>query len=339
MTAVEGVSDVDGVASSRRESRRHASRGDRVRAGVERFGLLGALATFLIVFSVWMPDRFATASNLRNMITSQAIILLLALAATIVLRTGDFDLSIAAVMTTAAASSAVITRDGGSFFVVVLVALAIGLMIGLLNGWLVVKVGVSSFITTLGMLTALSGVTFAIVDSKVIFNLDGVLLDVARQPIFGLPSRVWFGWAMVLVFWYVYERTPLGRYLLFVGGSRESARLAGLNVDRIRIGAFVASSVLAALTGVLLAGFLAGIDPSVGSGFLLQPFAGAFLGATALHVGRFNAFGTLIALYVLTAGITGLQLLGADRWVTDVFNGVALVLAVTFARLAGGRRA
>jgi ribose transport system permease protein len=201
-----------------------------------------------------------------------------------------------------------------------------------------VKVGVSSFITTLGMLTALSGVTYAITSSKTIFGLEGALLDISRHRLLDFPLRTWYGWVLVLVFWFVYERTPLGRYLLFVGGSRQAARLAGLPVDRIRIGAFVASSTLAALTGILLAGFLGGIDPSVGPGFLLQPFAAAFLGATAIHIGRFNAVGTVAALYLLIIGITGLTLLGADNWVTDVFNGVALILAVSLARVVGGRR-
>jgi ribose transport system permease protein len=115
------------------------------------------------------------------------------------------------------------------------------------------------------------------------------------------------------------------------------ARLAGLNVDRLRMAAFVTSSTIAALAGVVLIGDLGAFDPSIGPSYLLQPFAAAFLGAAALSIGRFNAFGTLIGLYLLIVGITGLQLLGAESWVSDVFNGVALILAVTVARLIGGR--
>ena len=303
-----------------------------------RYALVFVLAAFIATFAVWLPDKFWTEANFRAMVNSQAIVLLLALAATIVLRTGDFDLSIASVMTLTASTAAVIVEDGRSLWLVFVVALAVGVVVGLLNGFLVVKIGVSSFITTLGMMTALTGAAIAVTGSRQIFNLEGPMLTIARHKLLDFPLRTWYGWALVVVLWYVYERTPIGRYLVFIGGSRDAARLAGLKVDGIRIAAFLASSILAALTGIVLAGFLGGIDPNIGPGFLLQPFAAAFLGATALHIGRFNAVGTVIAIYLLVVGITGLTLLGAERWVNEVFNGGALVLAVMFARLVGRRR-
>ena len=303
-----------------------------------RYALVFVLGAFIATFAIWLPDKFWTEANFRAMVNSQAIVLLLALAATIVLRSGDFDLSIASVMTLTAATAAVIVEDGRSLGLVFAVAIAVGIVVGLINGFLIVKIGVSSFITTLGMMTALTGAAIAVTNSRQIYNLEGSMLTVARYKILDFPLRTWYGWVLVIILWYVYERTPVGRYLLFIGGSRDAARLAGLNVDVIRIGAFVASSIVAALTGIVLAGFLGGIDPNIGPGFLLQPFAAAFLGATALHVGRFNAMGTIIAIYLLVVGITGLTLLGAERWVNDVFNGGALVLAVMFARLVGRRR-
>src|SRR5690606_22065045 len=115
--------------------------------------------------------------------------------------------------------------------------------------------------------------------------------------------------------WYAYERTPLGRYMLFIGGNRSASELAGINVDRIRIGSFIASGLIAALIGVFLVGNLGAIDPSIGSQYLLAPFAAVFLGATAITVGRFNSFGTVVALYLLAVGFTGLQLMGAPSWV------------------------
>ena len=305
----------------------------RVRDILGRFGLIAVLAIFIAVFSVLLPQKFPTKLNLEAIVNSQSIVLVLALAATIVLRTGDFDLSIASMMTVTAALAAIMTRAGDGLVVVVLAALAMGGAVGLINGLLVVRVGVSSFITTLGMMTVLGGVAYAVTSSQVVFGIQGAIIHVATNSVLGFPLYTWYAWALVLVFWYVYERTPLGRYMLFVGGSPEAARLAGLPVDRIRILAFVSSSVLASLCGILLAGFLAGIDPSVGPGYLLPPFVGAFLGATTIYVGRFNAFGTLIALYVLSAAITGLQLEGAQPWVTSVFDGGALVISVTLARV------
>lgn len=300
----------------------------------EQYGLLVVLVLAFAVFSLLLPNTFPTLGNGRAMINSQAVILLLALAETVPLRSGEFDLSIAATMTAAGALVAQLSVAGVSLPVALLAVVAFGLVVGLVNGILIVRVGINGFIATLGTSTIMVGLAYAITSSKIVPNVPPDVLVLARTQIVGFPSIVWVGWVMVLVFWYLYERTPVGRYLLFVGGSRDSARLAGLRVDRLRIGALVASSLLAALTGVLFVGSVGQLDPSVAGQFLLQPFAAVFLGATAITVGRFNALGTLVALYLLTIFVTGLQLFGADPWVSNVFNGVALVLAVSLARLA-----
>lgn len=305
---------------------------------VSRYGVVLALIVLIIGFSVALPETFPTEGNFRTMVNAQAIVLVLAIAATIPLRAGDFDLSIAAVMTTCAAVTAKIVTSGQSVLLALLAVLAVGVVIGLIHGFLVVRVGVDSFITTLGSLTALTGAAYAITDSQIISGFPPALLDISRTEFLGLPTLTWIGWLLVAIIWYVYERTPIGRYLVFVGGSRESARLAGIRVDAIRIGAFVASAVISAIAGLLFAASLGSVDPSVSGQYLLQPFAAAFLGATTITVGRFNAIGTLVGLYLLVVGITGLQLLGAEPWVSDVFNGIALVLAVTFARLAARSR-
>ncbi len=312
----------------------HRARRPGALAAVERFGLVLILVVSFAVFSFLLPETFPTIGNARAMINSQAIVLLLALALTLPLRSGDFDLSIAGTMTASGALVATLTTSGMGVLPAVLAALALGAVVGLLNGVLVVKVGINSFIVTLGMSTALGGLGYAITGSTIVPNIPDTVLRLARSELFGLPSIVWCGWLLVVVFWYVYEHTPLGRYLLFIGGSPGASRLAGLKVDRIKIGAFVACSLLAALTGVLFAGQVGQLDPSVAGQFLLQPFAAAFLGATVITVGRFNALGTLIALYLLNIFVTGLQLFGAQPWVSDVFNGCALILAVTFARIA-----
>src|SRR5262249_20960427 len=158
--------------------------------------------------------------------------------------------------------------------------LALGLLVGLVNAVLIVKIGVDAFIVTLGMGTALGGLAYAITGSQVLSQFPNDLLVIARTTFLGLPALTWYGWLLVLIAWFVYDRPPLGRYLLFVGGSRESARLAGLPVDRLRMFAFIGSALISAITGVLLASSIGALDPSLSGQFLLQPFTAAFLGAT-----------------------------------------------------------
>jgi ribose transport system permease protein len=310
----------------------------RLRSLGSRLGLLWVLIALFVLFSIWLPHTFLTLGNVQTMVNSQAVILILAIAATMPLRAGDFDFSIAAVMTASTATVIVLVSHGQSLALAVFLALGLGLVVGVVNALLIVKIGVDSLITTLGMLTALGGYAYAITNSNVIVVSRSAVLGFARDSFAGFPAATWYAWVLVVVAWYVYEKTPLGRYLIFIGGNREAAKLAGVRVSGVRGLALLTSALLSAFAGIVLAGQLGAIDPSIGSQYLLQPFAAALLGATTVTIGRPNALGTLIALYLLVIGVTGLELLGASSWANDVFNGLALVVAVTVAKLAAGSR-
>jgi ribose transport system permease protein len=153
-----------------------------------------------------------------------------------------------------------------------------------------------------------------------------------------VPLAFYYGIAVALALWWVLELTVTGRRLLFVGRGREVARLNGIRVERMRLGAFVTAGVMAALAGVLLAGTTGSADPISGLTNLLPAFAAAFLGATAIHPGRFNPVGTVIAVYFLITGITGLTMLGAPAYVQSLFYGGALVVAVSLSQLVRNRQ-
>jgi ribose transport system permease protein len=158
-----------------------------------------------------------------------------------------------------------------------------------------------------------------------------------RTELGGLQAAFFYGLGLTVLFWYVFSHTPLGRYLYFVGAGRNVARLAGLRVDALRVGSLVAAGFFSALAGVMLAGLNGSADPNVGSAFLLPAYAAAFLGSTVFQPGRFNPWGTFVAVYFLVTGITGLQLLGIASWIEPVFYGGSLVLAVAASRLAARR--
>ena len=304
---------------------------------LQKYALVGILAVLLLLCVAFIPE-FRSPRLYVSMINGQSILLLLALVATIVLRIGEFDLSIPQVMVGSAAIIAVMSQAGVPPVVAILTALALGLVVGIVNGVLVVVVGVGSFVTTLGTFTALAGFAYLITNSRVVTGVPEFFVDISRTPFLGMPSITWYAWVLVAVLWFIYQRTPLGRYMIFVGGNINAARLAGLRVRAIRIGAFVIAGFLGSVVGILFSGYLGAIDPSVGSQFMLQPIAAAFLGATAIAVGRFNAIGTIVALYTLTVGITALQVLGAQTWVSNTFYGLALIGAVTAAKLVSSRK-
>jgi len=186
----------------------------------------------------------------------------------------------------------------------------------------------------------MSGIVQWITNSSTIGGIDNALImAVVGTRFLGIPLAFYYALVGAVIMWYVFDYTPLGRRLLFVGRGREVARLNGIAVDRVRLGALVTSGFLAAAAGILYAGILGSADPYSGLNYLLPAFAAAFLGATTILPGRFNPWGAIVAVYFLGTGITGLSMLGIPLWVTNVFNGGALILAVTISQLTRGREA
>jgi ribose transport system permease protein len=315
-----------------------ASRRLGLRGQGSRFVLLGVLVLLCVVFGFAEPSTFPTRGDLNSILISQAVTLILAVGLLLALRAGDFDLSIAATMSFVAAIVAVLTTtDHMALGLAIVIAMLAALAVGLINGFLIVVVGIDGFVSTLGMQTLLSGLTYGVTKSQVIDSLPQGLSSFADWSIGPVPGVAIYGWVLVVIIWYVFEKTSVGRYLLFLGGNRDAARLVGLRVRELRIGAFVLCAVIAGFAGLVLAGSQGSVDPSAGPEYLLPAYAAAFLGTAAIQMGRFNAFGTLIALYVLTVGVTGLELAGAPNWIGDVFNGVALIVALMAARWLSSR--
>ena len=229
-------------------------------------------------------------------------------------------------------------EHGWPIALAILVVLAIGVLIGAINGFLAVRIGVPSIVVTLGMATLLSGLLLGVVSPKIRSGLNSGYVDLIRDKRFGLPGSFWFALALTILVWYVFQHTPLGRHLLFVGKGREVARLSGVRVDAIRFGSLVFSSVLGVTAGMILAGTSASAQTGVGEGFLLPAFAAAFLGSTAIIPGQFNAWGSWISVYFLLTGITGLAMVGQAGWPERVFYGGALLTAVVLSQLAARAR-
>jgi ribose transport system permease protein len=167
---------------------------------------------------------------------------------------------------------------------------------------------------------------------------NSLIQAVVGTRVLSIPIEFYYGLAACVISWVVYEFTPVGRRLLFAGRGRVVARLSGLRVARLRFGALVASATLASLAGILLCGTSGAADPSAGVSLLLPAFAAAFFGATAFYPGRFNPWGSFVAVYFLTTGITGLALAGVATFVQDLFYGSALIAAVILARIVRRRQ-
>lgn len=305
----------------------------------ERWALLIAWAAVVILFSLLKPGTYPTSGNFQTIFGSQAVLLILSLGLILPLTTGDFDLSIASNMSFSAMLIAVLNvQHGWSIVPAILAGVLAAVIVGIINGGLVVLIGIDSFIVTLGTGTVMLGFVQWISDSNDITGTSaGLTTWTIGHRIGGISLIFYYGVLATLLLFYVFEYTPLGRRLLFVGRGRSVARLSGLHVTRIRWGSFIFCGLFAGMAGVMYAGSLGGADPASGQTFLLPAFAAAFLGATAIQPGRFNPIGTFIAVYFLVSGITGLQLLGVQNFVQQLFYGGALVIAVGLSTLVGRR--
>jgi len=302
------------------------------------YGLIVAWVLVVVVFSALRPSTFATFENLRIIAGSQAVLVILTIGLLVPFVVGEFDISIAGVMSVSIVLIGWLNvihswPIGWS----IAIALASGILVGLIHAFFVVVVGVDSIVVTLGSGTLLIGAGIGI-NNLTTGGVAKVLVASVRTELLGIPLAFYYGLVLTAILWYVLSHTPLGRYMYFVGAGRDVARLSGIRVDAIRTGAFVVSGFVSALAGVVLAGWLGASDPNVSAGFLLPAFAGAFLGATAISPGRFNPWGSFVAVYFLVSGITGLELLGLSGWIEQVFYGGSLIVAVAFSHLAARRR-
>lgn len=306
----------------------------------ERYGLLIAWGLLIVLLAAFKPDQMLSWRSWGSLFGSNAMIVVLTLGLLIPLTTGDFDLSVASTMGLSSMLIAVLSvQMGWSMSGAVLAAIVVGGAIGAVNAFFILWFGIHSLIVTLGTGYFVNGVILWVSNSN---TIAGVSMDLVNLVILtrflGIPLSFWYAAILTLALWYVFQHTALGRRLLFTGRGREVARLSGVDVVRMRAGALIASGAIAGFAGVLYTGMRGAADPSSALAFLLPAFAAAFLGSTAIYPGRFNAPGAFAAVFFLSTGIMGLNFLGVDSFVQNLFYGGCLVVAVSISQLIRKRR-
>jgi ribose transport system permease protein len=290
----------------------------------------------LILFSILLPNTFPTMLNLRAILSDKSIIALLSLAAMIPMVAGRIDLTVGyGIVLWHILAISLQTMFGLPWPVAVLVVLALGGLVGLLNGFLVEVAKIDSFIATLGTGTVLYSLALWHTGGR---QMVGVLPDgfyaMSTTFVGGLPITAYYVTVIAVVLWVVLEYTPIGRCLYAIGANQRAAELNGIPTRKFVVGAFVASGLLAALAGALLAAKLRIGQASVGLEFLLPALVGAFLGSTTIKPGRVNVWGTIVGVSILAIGISGIQQFGGSFWVEPLFNGSTLLIAIGIAGYA-----
>jgi ribose transport system permease protein len=325
-------------------SRAARTQGDRRRAGDPSLGrqvvnvLFGRYASVLLLlvlivaFSLLSP-QFLTNRNWQNLLVVQSVVTCMCFAATMPLVVGEFDLSLGSMIGFLAMLGAFLGGQKMTAETVIPIMLLAGVVVGIINGLLTVKLHISSFIATLGTGILLSGVTLGISNGQVLFTgIPKLILTIGQGHVFGLGISVWLTLVLAVIMFFLLEHTPLGRRLYAIGGSERVAFLAGVPTGRLKIVAFAGAGLLVGIGAVFALGQTGAGNASFGPELLLPAYAAAFLSVTTYRPGYYNVPGIVVAIVLLAVGFNGLNLLGAPFWAQPIFNGAVLLIAVVTAR-------
>lgn len=300
---------------------------DRLRSGLP----LAALLVLVVIFSL-SAESFLSPQNLTLISGQAGITLLGALGATLVIVAGSADFSLGSVALLAGALVAKVANElSANLFLLVLVAVAIGVVAGLFNGVIFAYGRVPSFITTLGSLSLFAGIALIVLGGQSIGVDSLAFQDLATgQLIPNVQNAALVAGGAFAAVWFLSRRTRFGLYLYAIGGNERVVALAGVRVKRVKVLVLVVSAITAALSGLLLAAQLGSAGTTIGASTLLNAFAAIVIGGTALSGGAGGVERTLVGVLILTVLANGLNQLGASDYTQTVIKGAVIIVAAVF---------
>jgi ribose/xylose/arabinose/galactoside ABC-type transport system permease subunit len=290
--------------------------------------LAAPLLAVVIALSIAAP-KFLSGTNLENVIVAASIIAIPGLAMTLCITMGEFDLSVGSTVALTGAVVCTVIHAGTSTYIALLVALAVGAAVGLGNGLIITKLGVTPFIATLATLVIVRGVALAYTGSRDVIVSDSTLKYVAAGRPLGLPFPVVLAIIALAITWWVTYRTRFGRWVAAIGSNRDAAALSGLPVDRIRIMVYVLIGLAGGVWGIMISAQLQKGSGQLGSGFELDAITIVVIGGTSLLGGRASVIGTVLGALLIETIRNGLNLLDVAPAYQRISIGLLLVAALS----------
>jgi ribose transport system permease protein len=295
---------------------------------LRKWGTIIGFLLLLAVFTVLRPTVFPTWGNLRNIIEQVATLAIVSAGVTIVMVTGDFDLSVGSLASLVGVCVALLMKGGLGVGPSVAAGLALGGACGLANGVLVAYGGLSAFVATLATMTAYGGVALLVSGGVTLFGLPDPFLWMGQANLGPFPVSVLFMLVSVVLGWVLLEQMAFGRRLYAIGGNPEATFLSGINARLLRFAGFGISGITAAFGGIVLTSRLASAHPQAGNPFMLNAAAAVFLGMTVFREGEAHIGGTFLGVLIMGVLGNGLNILGVNSYVQSILTGIIIVLAV-----------
>lgn len=301
-----------------------------------------ALFVLCLVIGI-MSDKFMTTTNLWNVLRQISVNVCISVGMTLVVLMAGIDLSVGSVLAFSSAVCAGLLKNGIAIpsldlfigFTVlggVLVALLIGLMMGLFNGWVITKFSLPPFVATLAMLTIARGATMLYTKGIPISNLGANFEFIGSGWLLGIPVPVWISILVVLVVVFITKKTTIGRYIYAIGGNEKAAFLSGININTIKLAVYGIAGMMAAVGGILVTSRLNSAQPNAGASYELDSIAAVVIGGTSLSGGVGTVTGTVIGAAIIGVLNNGLVLLDVSPFWQQVVKGGVILLAVIIDR-------
>ena len=298
------------------------------RSNYQKLVIVGVLLLIMAVLTILSGD-FLTVANVTNVFRQVSTTVIAGSAVTLLMISGNFDLSIGSIMAISGTMHALMVVWGVPIPVAILLCVGIGIVVGLVNGALVVLLDVPSFIATLGSMYAVRGAAWVITGGNSISRgLSKSFTVLGRGYIGPVPISILVTLVIFAVFYFIQKKTLLGKYAYAIGGNRRTALLSGINVKKVGVTLYVLVGALSAFAGAMLSSRLGVGNASVGSGFEFDVVVAVILGGTSLDGGEGSVFGMLIGALIVGFIANGLNLLGVHSFYQDIVKGIVLVGAV-----------
>lgn len=296
---------------------------------IGQFGILIGLVVVTAVFTLLEPT-YLSLGNILTILEQASVTAILTIGVTFIIITAGIDLSFGSVLGLCAVIAGGLVIASGSLILAFVAALATGLGCGILNGLIITQLGVTPLIATLGSMSLLSGFALILTGGRTLFGLPQNFIQTFGGNILGAPVIVWVALCVLLVSWFLLNRTKFGQYCIALGGSPETVRMAGINVSAYVVAAYAYCGLLAGLCGLLTTARLNSADPQVGADLLLPVIAAAILGGAKLTGGYGSVFGAALGAIFITALQAGLTTLLIPAFYQRLAVGAAIILAVAF---------
>lgn len=326
VASLSSPADQDGAAT--RSSRHSFVR----RLPTTELQIFLSIVVLSIAFSLAFPESFATQGTLLNMARVSGIMLVVSIGQSFALIVGGFDISVGATMGLVSVVSALLMKQGVGVAEALTLAVLAGALVGLVNGIGISILGVTPFVMTLGILTSARGLADYLANGRVITGFPPEFAFYGRRLWWGIPSSACIGLGVLVVAWFILQRTRAGLYIFSIGGSRESTRVAGVFVQLYEVLAYTLCSAMAGIAGIMLTSRVAVAQGSLGQGYELLSVATAVIGGVLIGGGVGRLVGVVLGVVLVTVLNTGLDIAGVNPFVQQIVTGLVLIAAVLLSK-------